>query len=94
MRPLALVLAALALAPTVALAQAEPTDVVPETIEGRPAVYKAVTELEMGGADVNATVVRPDGSIVQELKRPAFGSLAILRANFNPELEQSASQIR
>lgn len=89
MRAVALALALSA--PLPALAQA---DVLPDQIAERPAAYKPVTEIEFDGRRVEATVVKPDGTIVLEPSRPTFPSFIVLRASFDPELDHSIALVR
>ncbi len=90
MRPIALVLAALSLAPTVALAQSN----VPEDVGERPAAYKPVEEHDFDGVNVDATAVRP-GLVLSTERVPApHATFIVLRANFNPEMDASAAEIR
>lgn len=89
MRPVAIVLAALVLSPTAALAQST----VPDSVAPAPA-YKPVTEIDLEGADVHG---RRDGPtvILDQQRTPADRtSFIVLRANFNPEMDQSATQVR
>jgi hypothetical protein len=58
------------------------------------AVYRPVTELDMTGAEVTATVEKPTGAIVRERKPAPFNPLVSLRTDFSPELRQSVSQVK
>ena len=67
-----------------ALAQAEQDKV----------IYKKVTEIDMTGIEVQATVEKPLGAVVNETRRPQFNPMIKLRKNFDAEVEQSVEVVR
>ena len=67
-----------------ALAQAEQDKV----------IYKKITELDMTGIDVQATVEKPLGAVVNETRRPQFNPMSKLRMDFDAEVEQSVEVVR
>ena len=69
------------------LAQAEAQEI-PET------VYKPVTEIDMGGAEVTASVEGPDGVRVKERQAAVFNPMITLRTDFTPELRHSVSEMK
>jgi hypothetical protein len=79
---------ALLVAPLSALAQSEE----PETIDGRPVVRKAVTELEFDTANVDASIVKPSMVLAMEHKPGEHTSLIKVRADFNDIASWEASQ--
>lgn len=60
----------------------------------RQIVYKAVTELDLEGVPVDATVEKPDGVIVTEAPRPVFHPMIELRKEFNAEMREGTGEIQ
>lgn len=70
---------ALALFPLAASAQSEE----PVTVDGQKVIYQKVTEIEIEGAEVDATVVKPSMVLAMEHKPGQHNSLIKVRADFN-----------
>jgi hypothetical protein len=66
----------------------DPADSVPEI------VYKKETEIEFNGANVSATGQGPSVQVIFEPEGLDFKNMIRLRADFNAEMEQSASEVR
>lgn len=86
--PLALALAAFSYAPH---ARAE-DDVDEES--GRKVSYKAKTEIDFEGLDVEGEMVKPSSALVLDRKKASFNPLIKVRENFNPEMEESIDEVR
>jgi hypothetical protein len=71
----------------VAFAQEDPA---PE----REVRYQDVTELTFDDLDVNAGIVRPDGTTVVEAPKQTFNPLIHFRASFDRELKASVVEVR
>jgi hypothetical protein len=65
-----------------------------EQEEDRKIVYKQKTEIDFEGLNVDATLVKPAGSLVIERKQASFNPLISLRKNFNQEIDQSIEEIK
>lgn len=62
--------------------------------EGRKVVYKQKTEIDFEGLDVNGELVKPQSALVLDRKKASFNPLIKLRADFNPEMEQSIDEVK
>jgi hypothetical protein len=67
-----------------ALAQSQDSDV----------IYKQVTEIDMGGVNVSATIVGPDGALINQRPKPQFNPMIKLRKDFDSEMERSVDEVR
>lgn len=76
-----------------AAAFAQNIDDVPESAEVVPQ-YKTVTEIDLEGATLQASMVGPTGGIVIEPPRATFNSLIRLRVSFNDEVSESVDLVR
>ena len=57
-------------------------------------VYRPVTEIDMGGAEVSATADGPDGARIKERQYAVFNPMVTLRTDFTPELRRSVSEMK
>ena len=57
-------------------------------------VYKAKTEIDFEGVEVDGELVRPQGSLVLERKRAQFNSMIKLRTDFDDEMDKSVDEIK
>lgn len=62
--------------------------------EGRKVVYKQKTEIDFEGLDVSGELVKPQSALVLDRKKASFNPLIKLRADFNPEMEQSIDEVK
>lgn len=62
--------------------------------EDRKVVYRQKTEIDFEGLDVEASLVKPQGTLVIERKQASFNPLVKLRTNFNDEIDQSTNEIK
>lgn len=60
----------------------------------RKVQYKQKTEIDFEGLDVNGELVKPSGAMVLDRKKASFNPLIKLRADFNPEMEQSIDEVK
>lgn len=60
----------------------------------RKVIYKAKTEIDFEGVDVEGTLVKPQGSLLLERKSAAFNPLIKLRADFDKEMGDSVNEIK
>ena len=74
-----------------ALGQAVPATAAPAPV---PVVYKAVTTIDLGGTDVNATVSRPEIQALHERERAKFPPLFTVRTSFDDELRESTDEVK
>ena len=56
--------------------------------------YKQTTEIDFEGLDVNGELVKPSSALVLDRKKANFNPLIKLRADFNPEMEQSVDEVK
>ena len=62
--------------------------------QDRSVVYKKKTEIDFEGVDVSGELVKPQGALLLDRKRASFNPLIKLRADFNPEMSASISEIK
>ena len=65
-----------------------------EKTEDRKVVYKQRTEIDFESVDVEALLVKPQGTLVLERKQASFNPMINLRKDFNVEIEQSTNEIK
>lgn len=65
-----------------------------EKTEDRKVVYRQRTEIDFEGVDVEALLVKPQGTLVLERKQASFNPMINLRKDFNMEIEQSTNEIK
>ena len=57
-------------------------------------VYKAKTEIDFEGVEVEGELVRPQGSLILDRKRAQFNSMIKLRIDFDDEMDKSVDEIK
>lgn len=62
--------------------------------QGRDVQYKSRTEIDFEGVDVTGQLVKPQGALLLDRKRASFNPLIKLRADFNPEISNSVTEIK
>ena len=62
--------------------------------QGRDIQYKSRTEIDFEGVDVTGQLVKPQGALLLDRKRASFNPLIKLRADFNPEISNSVTEIK
>jgi hypothetical protein len=62
--------------------------------EGRNVTYKKKTEIDFEGVDISGELVKPQGALLLDRKRASFNPLIKLRADFNPEMSASVTEIK
>jgi len=62
--------------------------------EGNTITYKAKTEIDFEGMEVEGELIKPQGALLLERKKASFNPLIQLRENFNVEMNQSVNQIK
>ena len=62
--------------------------------EDRKVVYKQTTQIDFEGIDVNAALVKPQGTLILERKQASFNPLIKLRSDFNAEIDDSTNDIK
>ncbi len=61
---------------------------------GRQIIYQSITEIDIEGANVTATVDGPEIGLHIEPKRAQFAPMIQLRTDFNQEMSVSTNEIR
>ena len=56
--------------------------------------YKDRTEIDFEGVDVTGQLVKPQGALLLDRKRASFNPLIKLRADFNPEISNSVTEVK
>ena len=62
--------------------------------QGRRIIYQDVTELDLEGSDVQASVDGPQLGFHLEPKRAQFAPVIRLRVDFNQEMSSSTSEVQ
>ena len=62
--------------------------------EDRTVTYKKKTEIDFEGVDISGELVKPQGALLLDRKRASFNPLIKLRADFNPEMSASVTEIK
>lgn len=62
--------------------------------EDRSVTYKKRTEIDFEGVDISGELVKPQGALLLDRKRASFNPLIKLRADFNPEMSASVTEIK
>ena len=57
-------------------------------------VYKQQTVIDFEGVDVEGSLVKPLGSLLQEKRSANFNPMIRLRTDFNPEMSTSINDIK
>jgi len=60
----------------------------------RDVTYKKRTEIDFEGVDISGQLVKPQGALLLDRKRASFNPLIKLRADFNPEMSASVTEIK
>ncbi len=60
----------------------------------RAVTYKKKTEIDFEGVDISGELVKPQGALLLDRKRASFNPLIKIRADFNPEISTSVSEIK
>ncbi len=84
--PRFLLIAALTVLPTSALAQDEGED--------RKVVYKERTEIDFEGLDIAGELVKPQGALLLDRKKASFNPLIKIRTDFDEEMAQSVDEVK
>ena len=63
-------------------------------VSSEKVLYKSTTEIDFEGLDIDAEIVKPQGSLVLERRRAAFNPLIQLRINWNEEIAQSTDYVK
>ena len=61
---------------------------------GRQIKYKARTEIDFEGVDVQGELVKPQGQLLLDRRKANFNPLIRLREDFNTEMKQSVDEIK
>jgi len=70
------------------------SDDVERDADGNRVVYKNKTEIDFDDLEIEGVLQKPQSALVLERKKAQFNPLIQLRANFNPEIEQSVDEIK
>ena len=62
--------------------------------QGRHIIYQDITELDLEGSDVTASVDGPQLGFHIEPKRAQFAPMIRLRVDFNQEMSSSTTEVR
>jgi len=57
-------------------------------------IYKAKTEIDFEGVEVEGVLVKPDGALIKERESANFNPLIKLRTDFNIEMKQSVNEVK
>ena len=57
-------------------------------------VYKKTTEIDFDSLNIDAEIVKPQGSFILERRQAAFNPLIQLRINWNEEIAQSTDVVK
>ena len=57
-------------------------------------IYKAKTEIDFEGVEVEGVLVKPDGALIKERESAHFNPLIKLRTDFNIEMRQSVNEVK
>ena len=57
-------------------------------------VYKARTEIDFDGVNVDGELVKPQGAMMIDRKRANFNPLIKLRTDFDDEMDKSVDEIK
>jgi len=63
-------------------------------VGNREVVYKAKTEIDFEGIEIDGMLVKPEGSLVLERKSASFNPLIRLRTDFDKEMHDSVNEIK
>jgi hypothetical protein len=57
-------------------------------------IYKNTTEIDFDGLNIDAEIVKPQGSLILERRKASFNPLIQLRINWNEEIAQSTDDVK
>jgi len=57
-------------------------------------VYKAKTEIDFEGVEIDGELVRPQGSLILDRKRAQFNSMIKLRTDFDDLMDESVDEVK
>jgi len=57
-------------------------------------IYKAKTEIDFEGVEIDGELVRPQGQLILDRKSAQFNPLIILRTDFDDEMDKSVAEIK
>ena len=78
-----------------AFAQDETTTSPAETDDsGRSVKYKARTEIDFEGVDVNGELVKPQGQLLLDRRKAKFNPLIQMRDNWDIEMKESVDEVK
>lgn len=60
----------------------------------RQVKYKARTEIDFEGVDVQGELVKPQGQLLLDRRKAEFNPLIRLREDFNVEMKQSVDEVK
>ena len=61
---------------------------------GKEVQYKARTEIDFEGVDVQGELVKPAGQLLLDRRKANFNPLIQLREHFNEEMKRSVDQVK
>ena len=57
-------------------------------------IYKAKTEIDFEGVEIEGELVKPQGALLLDRKRAQFNSMIKLRIDFDDEMDKSVDEIK
>lgn len=57
-------------------------------------VYKAKTEIDFEGVEIDGELVKPQGQLILDRQRAQFNPLIKLRTDFDDEMDKSVDEIK
>jgi hypothetical protein len=57
-------------------------------------IYKAKTEIDFEGVEIDGELVKPQGQLILDRQRAQFNPLIKLRTDFDDEMEKSVDEIK
>ena len=57
-------------------------------------IYKAKTEIDFEGVEVDGELVKPQGALLLDRKRANFNPLIKLRTDFDEEMDKSVDEVK
>ena len=57
-------------------------------------VYKAKTEIDFEGVEIDGELVRPQGSLILDRKRAQFNSMIKLRTHFDDLMDETVDEVK
>ena len=78
----------------VALASLHVAPALAQDAGNRDVQYKARTEIDFEGVDVQGELVKPAGQLLLDRRKANFNPLIQLREHFNEEMKRSVDQVK